>query len=183
MMKPNATEVPLPTGVQLQSITMHQDERGCFSEIFRASWLESLAPVQWNFVQSEANVLRGVHVHKKHIDYLIIAQGQALVALRDLRKGSPTEGLAAHLELSGEQLKGVVIPPGVAHGFYFYTPAIHIYAVTEYWDEDDELGCYYLDPELGISWPTSVPILSERDRKLPPLGAISDLMPSWQPGE
>ena len=56
--------------------------------------------MQWNAVWSEAGVLRGVHVHIRHDDYLTVPVGRASVGLRDLRRGSPTEGLSALVELS-----------------------------------------------------------------------------------
>jgi hypothetical protein len=53
--------------------------------------------------------------------------------------------------------------------------------VTEYWNHDDELGCYYADPELEMPWPCKHPILSERDRRAPGLSEILDRIPPWQP--
>ena len=109
--------------------------------------------MQWNAVWSEAGVLRGVHVHVRHDDYLTVPVGRASVGLRDLRRGSPTEGLTALVELGREQPGALVIPHGVAHGFYFHEPSLHVYAVSEYWDPADELACNWADPELGIEWP------------------------------
>src|SRR5262249_50281289 len=110
----------LPLGVALRPLTMHPDDPGIFPEGFRELWDTGGAPVQWNFVRSEAEVLRGVHVHHVHSDYLIILHGRASIGLRDLRRGSPTEGAVALVEMRGDDLKGLTIPPGVAHGFYFH---------------------------------------------------------------
>ena len=175
-------EVPLPVGVGLRSLTMHSDPRGSFSEIFRAEWGVGVAPLQWNFVRSEPGVLRGVHVHLRHSDYLIIAQGRASVGLKDLRRGSPTEGLPALLSLSGAELQAVTIPPGVAHGFYFHEPSLHIYAVSHYWDDADELGCHWADPALEIPWPMDEVSLSDRDDHLPPLAELHARIPPFQAG-
>ena len=92
---------------------MHHDARGVFTEIFRTSWEVGLTPVQWNAVTSAAGVLRGVHVHIKHADYLLIVRGRASIGLRDLRRGSPTEGSAALIEMSGATLTALTIPPGI----------------------------------------------------------------------
>ena len=158
--------------VQLFDLEMHVDERGVFTEIQRASWTSECEFRQWNVVSSAANVLRGVHVHKTHYDCLTLIKGRALFALKDLRSGSETFKMSSLLEFSGTQLKTLLIPPGVAHGFYFYEESIHIYGVSEYWDDRDELGCYFNDKELAIDWPNSTPILSSRDRDLPPLNKI-----------
>ncbi|WP_339833101.1 dTDP-4-dehydrorhamnose 3,5-epimerase family protein [uncultured Parvibaculum sp.] len=59
---------------------------------------------------------------------------------------------------------GVTIPTGVCHGFYFPEPSILVYSVTSYWSPDDELGCAWNAPELGLDWPVRNPVLSPRDR-------------------
>jgi dTDP-4-dehydrorhamnose 3,5-epimerase len=174
-------DLELPDGVSLFKLKMNPDSRGIFTEIYRESWFDPPRPLQWNVVSSSANVLRGVHVHIDHTDYLFLIQGRALFALRDLRKGSPTEGRVSLVEADEEKLQGLVIPPGVAHGFYFHTPSIHLYGVTEYWNPDDELGCHFADPQLQISWPNRSPILSERDENLPALDEILDRIPPWRP--
>ena len=44
------------------------------------------------------------------------------------------------------------------------------------WDPEDELGCRWDDPALGISWPCEEPQISERDRTL---GPLSELRSAW----
>jgi dTDP-4-dehydrorhamnose 3,5-epimerase len=162
----------LPAGVRLHELVPHRDERGVFTELFRDSWLLEIEPVQWNLVSSEANVLRGVHVHHRHEDYLTLCAGCATVGLHDLRADSPTAGLGTALELDADSPTALVIPPGVAHGFYFPEPALHVYAVSHDWDPGDELGCRWDDPELGIAWPCSTPLISPRDAALGPLSEL-----------
>jgi dTDP-4-dehydrorhamnose 3,5-epimerase len=169
----------LPEGVQLVSLARHADDRGVFTELFRQSWLPALIPVQWNAVHSRANVLRGVHVHLRHADYVTVVSGRAVIGLCDIRPGSPTSNLRATFEIDEHNMTAVVIPPGVAHGFYFPEPSVHVYAVSEYWDADDELGCHFADPHLGLAWPTSTPLLSSRDTTLPPLSQLMTQIPSW----
>ncbi len=52
-----------------------------------------------------------------------------------------------------------------------------MYAVSHEWDPSDELGCRWDDPELGIAWPCSAPLISGRDREL---GSLSVLRASWR---
>ena len=75
----------LPAGVRLVPLTPHVDERGVFTELFRASWDVGVAPIQWNAASSHANVLRRVHAHVRHADYLTLAVGRATIGLHDLR--------------------------------------------------------------------------------------------------
>jgi dTDP-4-dehydrorhamnose 3,5-epimerase len=171
--------IVLPTGSQLRRLTMHGDERGVLTEMFRETWDVGISPKQWNMVRTAAGVLRGVHVHPRHVDYLLVLDGRATIGLRDLREGSPTAGLATTVEMRGDELSALTIPTGVAHGFYFHEPSIFVYAVSEYWDPADELGCHWADPALEISWPVKTALVSERDEAAPPLSEIVGLIPPF----
>ncbi len=100
----------LPAGVSLHRLQAHPDERGQFTELFRREWELEVDPVQWNIVRSEAGVLRGVHVHPRHDDYLTIVSGRAAIGLRDLRRESPTADRVAVVELSGARADGDLDP-------------------------------------------------------------------------
>jgi dTDP-4-dehydrorhamnose 3,5-epimerase len=171
--------VPLALeGVRVRRLTAHPDDRGSFTEAFRREWDTGIDPVQWNMVSSRPGVLRGVHVHVHHTDILIVAAGTATIGLSDLREGSPTNGLGTAVRLEGHQPGAITIPPGVAHGFLFHEPTITIYGVSRYWDVDDELGCHWSDPGLGIEWPFHPTLLSQRDRDA---GSLSDLLAELSP--
>lgn len=176
---PGMTESPVEVvsgrivGVRVRPMAMHADDRGVFTEIFRQEWDTGIDPVQWNVVRSGAGVLRGVHVHPRHTDYLMIVSGAATIGLHDLRAGSPTEGRSQTFAVHGGELAGLTIPPGVAHGFLFHEPSIHVYAVSHYWDTEDELPCRWSDPALGIDWPFQPTLVSPRDDRA---GSLRDLM-------
>jgi len=169
----------LPCGVALRPLVAHADPRGVLYEIFRAEWSAHARPVQWNFVRSAAGVLRGVHLHPRHWDYLVVLDGCMTLGLADLRSGSPTEGLASIVTLDAAELRAALIPPGVAHGFYFDVPSLHVYGVDCYWNPADELGCRFDDPGLGLRWPIAPKLLSERDRALPPLAELRPHVPPY----
>lgn len=171
----------LPEGVRVRELDMHPDGRGVFTELFRVEWDTGVRPIQWNAVASEAGVLRGVHVHVAHDDYLVVVAGRAAVGLRDLRRGSPTQGLATVVDMPASRMRAITIPHGVAHGFLFLEPSIHIYSVTHYWDPADELGCHWADPALDISWPAAVTSVSDRDAAAQPLSALLDELEPFQP--
>jgi len=162
----------LPDGVRIEALKTHADDRGELTEIFRHEWDPDLGLVQWNAVESRGGVLRGVHVHPKHDDYLVLLRGRLLLGLRDLRADAPTAGCATLVELAPDAAQVAVIPHGVAHGFYCPEPAFHVYAVSHYWSPADELGCRWDDPQLAIPWPPLAPRLSPRDEALPSFGAL-----------
>jgi dTDP-4-dehydrorhamnose 3,5-epimerase len=168
----------LPAGVTLVALSPHADERGVFTELYRASWETSMEPVQWNVVSSATNVLRGVHAHRRHTDYFTVVSGRATIGLHDLRPGSPTQGAGTTVVMRAAEAAALVIPVGVAHGFYFHEPSLHVYAVSHEFDPADELGCRWDDPELGIEWPCTAPLLSPRDHDL---GTLAELRASWSP--
>lgn len=153
-------------------MTANADNRGVFTELFREEWVPGVRPIQWNAVHSKAGVLRGVHVHPRHTDYLTMASGEMTLGLCDLRPESPTFRLALTLELAADNPKAAIVPPGVAHGFYFVEDSIHVYAVSHYWDLADELGCRWDDPALGIPWQHETAQISVRDEALQSLAEL-----------
>jgi dTDP-4-dehydrorhamnose 3,5-epimerase len=169
----------LPEGVRIVPLVPHRDDRGELVELWRQSW-GGPRPVQWNCVHSRKGTLRGVHVHVAHWDYLVLTAGECCFGLYDARPGSPTEGLAAMVPAEARRPFALVLPPGVAHGFYFGEPSVHVYGVTHYWDLHDELGCRFDDPDLGLCWPTHDVVLSPRDRTLPPLRDVLPRIPRWR---
>jgi dTDP-4-dehydrorhamnose 3,5-epimerase len=176
-----ASNQELPVGVALRNLHGHLDFRGRFTEVFRREWNTGVDPVQWNVVSSATRVLRGVHVHRQHSDYFILLSGCASIGLRDLRRSSRSAGLAAVVELRSDVLQALTIPPGVAHGFYFHEPSIHLYSVSRYFDPTDELGCHWSDPALEIPWQPTDPVVSERDASAPPLSALLDQLAAGPP--
>jgi len=163
----------------LHPLPCHPDHRGQIVELFQDQWRVGTRPVQWNIFNSTANVLRGVHVHLRHWDYLIVTAGSVLVALRDMRRDAPTDGLAVTFELDAGSLVALIIPPGVGHGFYSARPASMLQGVSHYFDTSDELGCHWADPDLGIAWPNIDPLLSDRDRYAQPLRDLRAQLPPF----
>lgn len=157
-------------GAHRIDLRAHPDERGSFTEAYRRAWLPEMREmVQGNLSRSRANVLRGLHFHRRQTDYWLLVEGVYHVGLFDLRRGSPTEGAGALIRLGAEDRATLFLPPGVAHGFYAETDLTLLYLVDEYYTGEDEFGVAWDDPGLGIAWPSSDPILSERDRTNPSL--------------
>jgi dTDP-4-dehydrorhamnose 3,5-epimerase len=161
------------SGVAVRELVPHADARGVFTELYRDEWGLGPRPVQWNAVASATNVLRGFHCHVRHADIVTVVSGTMLLGLRDLRPGSATEGATALLTVPARTVV-VAVPPGVAHGFYFPEESVHVYAVSETFDPEDELGCRWDDPETGLDWPCTAPLLSERDDRAGSFRAMRD---------
>jgi dTDP-4-dehydrorhamnose 3,5-epimerase len=172
----------LPRGVTLWPLQPHRDERGSFAELYRQNWATGIEPRQWGLLATEANVLRGMHVHPRHDEFIAVTAGRLFVALKDLRPRSPSYLQAAPLLLTGETPALLTLPRGVAHGFYAHTSCSVLIAATAYYDPTDDLGCLWSDPDLGIDWPCRDPQLSARDRDAPPLASLVAAVARADPG-
>lgn len=179
---PSVEESKEIRGVHVATPDLHGDERGVFVETWRKEWVPGAAEmVQGNRADRTAGCLVGMHYHLRQADYWYVPAGTALMALHDLRAGSPTDGATVTLELGPDHgHRGVYIPPGVAHGFWAVTDMTITYLVDRYYDPDDELGVAWDDPELAIPWPGDGPVLSKRDRENPRRSGIPvNLRPAW----
>lgn len=150
-------------GAWRHMLTPRADERGTLHELFRADWELSEIPLQWNLVSTRANTLRGVHVHFNHDDYLIVLSGAMHLGLHDVRPDSKTFGKSQLITLTAQRLQAAFVPRGVMHGFCFTEATTYVYGLTQCWTPEDDLGCRWNDPELGLNWPVSDPVLSSRD--------------------
>lgn len=146
----------------------HGDERGRFVETYRRQWLPlGREMIQGNRSEKQAGAVVGLHYHLHQADYWYVLRGRARVVLHDLREGSATEAATEVLDLSGEEDRGLFIPPGVAHGFAALTDVLLWYLVDGYYNPADELGLAWDDPEVAADWGLSDPVLSGRDQSNP----------------
>ena len=177
---PNLAQIML-RGVVVHPLTSRTDNRGTFTEAFRREWGLEVDPVQWNVVKSDKGAMRGVHLHPRHTDMLVVTGGHATIGLHDLRSGCATNGMSATFDVSGDDMCAVVIPSGIAHGFLFHEPTVTIYAVSRYWDVEDELAVHWAEPGLGIEWPFVPNLVSERDASAGSLSALVAQLTPYQP--
>jgi dTDP-4-dehydrorhamnose 3,5-epimerase len=181
-------DVATMPGVDLRTLRAFPDSRGRFLESYRESWFEGKpAMIQGNRSDSRAGVLRGLHYHRKQADFWYVIQGTLFVVLADLRQGSPTQNCVSTFELnSGFGYEGpeqaVYIPPGVAHGYYAVTDCTMTYLVDNYYDNTDEFGVAWNDPQLAIPWPfEGDPTLSDRDQTCPFVSQLDqDKLPVYE---
>jgi dTDP-4-dehydrorhamnose 3,5-epimerase len=164
------------SGVLRRRLIPHQDRRGSFSELWRASWTAPISGdpfVQANLSKSMAGVLRGMHFHVRQADLWVVLDGRAVVALADLRQaGSQPTGQPPTAVLELAEGEALFIPERVAHGFYAPVALSLVYLVTREFDGTDEHGFAWDDRLVGIPWPATAPLLSDRDRANPPLAEV-----------
>jgi dTDP-4-dehydrorhamnose 3,5-epimerase len=170
--------------------TKHRDQRGFFSETFRADVFAAHGVeavfVQDNHVRSaQKGVLRGLHFQAPpHAQGKLVrcVQGTILDVAVDIRVGSPTYGKHVAAELSSANWHQLWIPPGFAHGYVTLEEGCEIiYKVTDYYAPECDRGIAWDDPALEIDWRLSASeiLLSEKDRRQP---RLADTPPAFQFG-
>ena len=149
-----------------------QDKRGFFMETFRRDQFESLGIptdfVQDNHSRSCKGVVRGLHFQwdPPMGKLMRVSLGDAFLVAVDIRKGSPTLGKWVGVHASAENRKQVWAPAGFARGFCALSDIVEIqYKCTGLYNNKAESAIRWNDPEIGIEWPITEPIVSEKDQR------------------
>jgi dTDP-4-dehydrorhamnose 3,5-epimerase len=141
-------------------LTRHEDERGWFAELARASALPK--PIkQANLARSRKGVIRGLHYHERGQDDLFVClEGTVRVVVLDRETGEVfTE------DIGDDNPAAVYVTGTYAHGYEALTDCLFMYLVTEEYDaaNPDEQSLPWDDERVRHLWSTSSPILSARD--------------------
>jgi dTDP-4-dehydrorhamnose 3,5-epimerase len=149
-----------------------QDERGFFTETFRADQFAALGLptefVQDNHSRSAKGVVRGLHFQwEPPMGKLMrVTVGAAFLVAVDIRKGSPTLGQWVGVEASAENRRSVWAPAGFARGFCALAEGTEIqYKCTGLYNGRAESAIRWNDPAIGIKWPLIDVLVSDKDRK------------------
>jgi dTDP-4-dehydrorhamnose 3,5-epimerase len=152
------------------------DDRGFFMESYHRAKLAEQG-IDVLFVQDnhslseETGVLRGLHYQlnpKAQTKLVRVISGAIYDVAVDIRKNSATFGQWVGVTLSAANKRQLLVPQGFAHGFCTTEPQTQVlYKVDEYYSPSHDRGILWSDSAIGINWPTSSPILSDKDRKHP----------------
>ena len=86
----------------------------------------------------------------------------------DVRPDSATYLQHFGVELSAESRRMLFVPRGFAHGFQSQCDDVEIqYLVSEFYAPECEDGVRFDDAAIGIEWPHSVTVVSDKDKKWP----------------
>ncbi len=141
-------------------LAKHEDERGWFAELARASKLPK--PIkQANLSRSRKGVIRGLHYHEQGQDDLFVClEGMVRVVVLDRESGEVfTE------DIGDDNPVAIYVPGTRAHGYEALTDCLFAYLVTEEYDpaNPDEHSVPWDDERVRHLWSTPSPILSARD--------------------
>jgi len=173
------TAVP---GVIIIEPDVHQDRRGFFletyhAEKYRAGGIPDVF-VQDNHSRSTRGTIRGLHLQltRPQGKLIRVIEGEIFDVAVDVRRGSPTFGKWVGVSISAENFTQVYIPKGFAHGFAVVSDIAQVeYKCTDVYDAASEIGIAWDDPAIGITWPVSNPVLSDRDTRHPRLADAPNL--------
>ena len=165
----------LLSGVSVLAPRVWRDERGELVKVFQAEIFAGLgiafATVEEFFSTSRRNVIRGMHFQRPPFDHdklVYCIEGSVLDVVLDMRCGSPDFGKAKSVELSSENRKVLFMPRGVAHGFLATSDScVMVYQTSTAHSPSHDSGVRW--DSFEFDWGIQMPIVSERDRNLPPL--------------
>jgi dTDP-4-dehydrorhamnose 3,5-epimerase len=179
----------LPTdlpGVVLVDPVVHRDSRGFFLETYNERRYREAGItatfVQDNHSRSARGTMRGLHFQVRRMQGKLVraVAGEMFDVAVDVRRGSPTFGRWVGVNLSAENFRQIYIPPGFAHGFCVLSEVGEVeYKCTEIYEPADELAIAWNDPQIGIRWPTTEPLLSAKDKAAPRLGEVLERLPAY----
>lgn len=182
----------LVDGVQIQGVSLkllrkHTDSRGSFTEVFQSSWDTCISPVQWSVVSSKPSTFRGMHLHRKHDEYICCLDGCCFVGLVDLRPAlqdgvSDTRTLPWSMyKLHCQEPAVLTFPADILHGWYFPETSTHLQAVSESYEKYssyDNHGVRWDDIDLPFSWPFDSCHVSDKAQSFP---VMKELLTKLQP--
>lgn len=168
-------------GVYIVENAVHGDSRGFFTESYNKRVFEEQG-LRYDFVQdnhslsAEPGTLRGLHYQDDPLaqtKLVRVPQGAIYDVAVDIRQGSATYGQWVAVILSGDNHRQLLVPRGFGHGFCTLVPNTHVmYKVDQYYSPEHDKGIAWDDPDLGIPWPTSKVVLSEKDKRHPRLSEL-----------
>lgn len=169
------TETKL-AGVVILTPEVFGDHRGFFMESWSKRKMEE-AGLQYDFVQDNHSsstikgTLRGIHFQQgewSQAKLVRCTRGAVLDVAVDLRKNSPTYTQWVGVELSEKNKQQLLIPRGFGHGFVTLTDDVEfMYKADNYYAPQADGGIRWNDPDIGVDWGITEPILSDKDTKNP----------------
>lgn len=152
------------------------DYRGYFMETYSQHVFSELGLID-SFVQdnesftAKKGTLRGIHFQNDPMSQckvVRVTRGAVKDLVIDLRRGSPTYLKWQLVELSADNKQMLYLPKGCGHGFLTLTDDVQFcYKVNAPYSKEHDRSVRFDDPDLGVDWGISAPILSEKDMRAP----------------
>jgi dTDP-4-dehydrorhamnose 3,5-epimerase len=165
------SELSIP-GVWELRPKIFRDSRGFFMETYNQKEFAQLGITdsfaQDNHSTSAKGTIRGLHYQLQHAQAKLcrVIEGEVLDVAVDIRVGSPHFGQWASVVLSAKEQNQIYIPRGFAHGYLALSERVQfLYKCSDLYHPEDERGIRWDDPQIGISWNVTNPIVSDKDSR------------------
>lgn len=156
------------------------DDRGFFGRLFCSDEFNKVG-LKARFVQvnhsktKNKGTIRGMHFqYPPYTESKIITciKGEVFDVAVDIRQNSKTFLQWYSVLLSENNLKGIYIPDGFAHGFQTLNDDCQLlYMHSNVYEKSSEGAINPMDSKLGIKWPYKVSEISRRDANHPMLNS------------
>ncbi|GAA4720036.1 dTDP-4-dehydrorhamnose 3,5-epimerase [Isoptericola chiayiensis] len=158
-------------GVLLLEPTPHRDDRGLFTRTFdddtaARAGIDPRSFVQDSQSRSLRGVVRGLHGRDGAGESKLVrvANGAVHDVVVDARPNSPTFGRWEAFLLDDTNFRVLHVPRGCLHGHQTLTVTADVcYRIDSEHEPREDVAVHYRDPDLGITWPVPVTVVSDRD--------------------
>ncbi len=167
---------------------VHLDSRGFFVRVLDRDLLaneigfDSRTIVQESQSRSRAGVLRGLHGRKHLSEAKLVrcAHGRIRDVIVDMRPWSDTFMSWESFILDDETHHQLFIPAGFAHGFEVLSDTADIhYRMNASYAPELDYAIQYNNADLGVTWLTVDPEISERDRNAIAFAEAQPHLTTW----
>lgn len=154
------------------------DERGGLikdynEDTFRANGID-YALKETFYTLSKRGVIRAIHfqLHRQQPKLVRCIRGHVYDVIVDLRPESGTYGQWRGFDLTGENMRSLMVPAGFGHGYLVLEDSVVSYKCAEGFYAPGDSGIRYDDPQIHIKWPLRKIggkenlIISEKDQNL-----------------
>lgn len=168
-------------GAFIIDLDRREDVRGFFARTFcqQEFKVHGLKPLiaQTNVARNrKKGTIRGMHFQyppAAETKLVRCTRGAMLDIIVDLRPESDTYLQHVAVELNEDNQRALYVPERFAHGYQsLQDDTDTVYQMGEIYTPGAEGGLMYNDFRLGLEWPLSVTIVSERDKAFPPFDQI-----------
>lgn len=165
------SQTSLPGVLSISRGRPFKDRRGTYSTIYQRDEYFKKGVII-DFVEqdssfSKVNVLRGLHGDDKTYKMICCLFGSFYLAVVNYDKSSDHFGLWETFVVSAENGLQILIPPKHLNGHLILSSrgAIFHYNQSHYYSgQKNQWSVKWDDPRFNIPWPTTNPILSDRDK-------------------
>jgi dTDP-4-dehydrorhamnose 3,5-epimerase len=165
-------------GAYVIEIEKKEDERGFFARTFDTESFTNLN-LETNLFQNnisfnkKSKTLRGMHYQKypnEEVKIVRCTKGKIFDVIVDLRIKSNSYKKWFGIELTSKNHKMLYVPKGLAHGFLTLEDNSEIfYQMSDCFVPKSASGIPWNDPTIGINWPYTPSVISDRDNSYSPI--------------